>query len=88
MTGAPYQFSKPAEPWPWSTEILAAKLDHLDPGASLKLDLSVLQAMFGSAGDIELIYRQAEQFAEKHRCSFSYHEEGASGTRFTKDDVF
>ena len=39
MTGPPYQFSKPAEPWPWSTEILAAKLDHLDPGASLKLDI-------------------------------------------------
>src|ERR671921_2772035 len=49
---------------------LAQKLDHLDPGAALKVDRAVLRAAFADASAKDMI-GVLEAFAAEHRCSFS-----------------
>ena len=66
---------------------IAQKLDHLDPGAALKVDRAVLRAAFADASAKDLI-AVLEAFATEHRCSFSPPDEHESCGCFEKDDVF
>ena len=47
---------------------IAEKLDHLDPGAALKVDRAVLRAAFADASARDLI-GVLEAFAAEHRCT-------------------
>ena len=67
---------------------LAESLDHLDPGASLPLDERQIAELFGASTLTDDIVRQAEAFAEQHRCTFSRHEHNRNCPEFIKDDVF
>ena len=67
---------------------LAAKLDHLDPGASLAIDERELAELFGASTLTDDVVREAEAFAERHRCTFSRHEHNRNCPEFVKDDVF
>jgi len=67
---------------------LAAKLEHLDPGESLPVEPEVLKQVFGAAMSIEAMIREAERFAEGHRCTFTYQTHGTARSEFTKDDIF
>jgi hypothetical protein len=66
---------------------LAQKLDHLDPGAALKVDRAVLRAAFADASARDLM-GVLEAFAAEHRCTFSPADERESCGCFEKDDVF
>ena len=66
---------------------LAQKLEHLDPGAALKIDQGVLRAAFADTSAKDLS-RVLEGFALEHRCSFSPPDERESCGCFEKDDVF
>jgi hypothetical protein len=66
---------------------LAQKLDHLDPGAALKVDRAVLRAAFADASARDLT-SVLEAFAAEHRCTFSPPGERESCGCFEKDDVF
>ena len=66
---------------------LAEKLDHLDPGAALKVDRAVLTAAFADASARDLI-GVLEAFAAEHRCTFSPPDQRESCGCFEKDDVF
>jgi hypothetical protein len=66
---------------------LAHKLDHLDPGAALKIDRGVLRAAFADTSATDLT-GVLEAFAAEHRCSFSPPDERESCGCFEKDDVF
>ena len=64
---------------------LASKLDHLDPGATLKVTEAVLAALFGEGRLSKEALAMVEAFALEHRCTFSV----AQGTpTFEKDDIF
>ncbi|HEY7385680.1 MAG TPA: hypothetical protein VH743_18625 [Beijerinckiaceae bacterium] len=67
---------------------LAASLDHLDPGASLALEERQIAELFGASTLTDDVIRQAEAFAEQHRCTFSRHEHNRNCPEFIKDDVF
>jgi hypothetical protein len=67
---------------------LAAKLEHLDPGESLAVAPEVLRRVFGAETSVEAMIREAETFAEGHRCTFTYRTHGTANSEFTKDDVF
>lgn len=66
---------------------IAQKLDHLDPGAALKVDRAVLRAAFAEASARDMI-GVLEAFAAEHRCTFSPPHERESCGCFEKDDVF
>jgi hypothetical protein len=66
---------------------LAQKLDHLDPGAALKVDRAVLRAAFADASAKDMI-GVLEAFAAEHRCTFSPPDERENCGCFEKDDVF
>jgi hypothetical protein len=67
---------------------LAAKLEHLDPGGCLPVKPEVLREMFGNEASITAMIREAEKFAEAHRCTFTYHADGQTRSEFIKDDIF
>jgi len=66
-------------------EELASKLDHLDPGATLKVTESVLSPLFGDGRLSKEALAMIEAFALDHRCTFSV-EQGTP--TFEKDDIF
>jgi predicted ATP-dependent Lon-type protease len=68
-------------------EELASKLDHLDPGATLKVTESVLAALFGEGRLSKEAVAMIEEFALEHRCTFSV-EPGRGTPTFEKDDIF
>jgi hypothetical protein len=67
---------------------LGARLDHLDPGASLALDERQIAELFGATALTDETVKEAEAFAEQHRCTFSRHEHNRNCPEFIKDDVF
>jgi hypothetical protein len=67
---------------------LAEKLDRLDPGNVLPVDPAFLEEVFGPGKTIEMVIQAAEEFAEEHRCTFSYAGHPGDRPVFTKDDVF
>ena len=67
---------------------LAAKLEHLDPGESLPVEPEMLREVFGASASVEALIREAERFAEAHRCTFTYRAHGTARSEFTKDDIF
>ena len=69
-------------------EELAAKLDHLDPGACLELEARELADMFGASALTDEVVRDAEAFAEQHRCTLVRHEHDRRPPQFVKDDIF
>ena len=68
-------------------EALASKLDHLDPGATLKVTEAVLAALFGDGRLSKEALAMIEAFALDHRCTFSV-EHGRGTPMFEKDDIF
>ena len=66
-------------------EELASKLDHLDPGATLKVTETVLSSLFGDGRLSKEALAMVEAFALDHRCTFSV-EQGTP--TFEKDDIF
>jgi hypothetical protein len=69
-------------------EDLGSRLDHLDPGAVLVVERSVVADLFGGAELTAAILQRIEDFAVEHRCSFVVGEDRAEGASFEKDDVF
>ena len=68
-------------------EELASKLDHLDPGATLKVTKSVLSPLFGDGRLSKEALAMIEAFALDHRCTFSV-QHGRGTPTFEKDDIF
>ena len=68
-------------------EELASKLDHLDPGATLKVTESVLAALFADGRLSKEALAMMEAFALEHRCTFSV-QHGRGTRTFEKDDIF
>jgi hypothetical protein len=66
---------------------LAVKLNHLDPGATLPVEASVLASVFGGGSLSDDIIEAIEEFALSHRCIFSY-QAGRSLPLFEKQDIF
>ena len=64
---------------------LADKLNHLDPGATLRVQQVVLASLFGAGGLSKEAVAVIDAFALDHRCTFSY-EQGIP--TFEKDDIF
>jgi hypothetical protein len=64
---------------------LADKLNHLDPGATLRVQQVVLASLFGAGGLSKETVAVIEAFALDHRCTFTY-EQGMP--TFEKDDIF
>ena len=66
---------------------LASKLDHIDPGATLKVTETVLAALFGAGTLSKEAVAMIEAFALDHRCTFSV-QHGRGRPTFEKDDIF
>ena len=66
---------------------LAEKLEHLDPGATLKVDEGLLRAAFAETAASDVV-AAVETFAMEHRCSFSPRDKAEGCPCFEKDDVF
>ena len=72
-------------------EDLAAKLDRLDPGASLTVPEEVLAPMFGVitlSHESQSALRDIINFALEHRCTFTLQEHEGTAPLFLKDDIF
>ena len=68
-------------------EAMSSRLDHLDPGATLKVTETVLAALFGGGRLSKEALAMIETFALDHRCTFSV-EPGRGTPTFEKDDIF
>ena len=66
---------------------LADKLNHLDPGATLRVQQVVLASLFGAGALSNEAVAVIEAFALDHRCTFSV-EHGRGTPTFEKDDIF
>jgi hypothetical protein len=66
---------------------LAVKLNHLDPGATLPVEASVLASLFGAGSLSDDTIKAVEEFALNHRCIFSY-QAGRHPPLFEKEDIF
>jgi hypothetical protein len=64
---------------------LAARLNHLDPGATITVEQVVLASLFGAGTLSKEAVAKIEAFALEHRCIFAY-EHGKPS--FEKDDIF
>lgn len=69
-------------------EELSSRLDHLDPGAVLVVERSVVVNLFGGTELTGAILKRIEDFAVEHRCSFVVGDDRGEGARFEKDDVY
>ncbi|WP_201861554.1 hypothetical protein [Microvirga soli] len=72
-------------------DVLAQKLDHMDPGATLTVPEDVLAEMFGEVTlsyDSHEALRRISDFALEHRCTFAFHEHEGAVPCFRRDDVF
>ena len=72
-------------------EDLAAKLDRLDPGASIMVPEDVLAPMFGAitlSHESQEALQDIASFALEHRCTFSLQEHEGTAPIFQKDDIF
>jgi hypothetical protein len=67
---------------------LADRLAHLDPGASLTIEESMLAPIFGADRLTADVIQAIEAFAVERRCSFSLHTDGRTVPCFEKDDLF
>jgi hypothetical protein len=70
-----------------TTDELADKLNHLDPGATLTVNDAVLASLFGDGLLSKEAIAMIEAFALEHRCTFSY-ERGHGVPTFEKDDIY
>jgi len=66
---------------------LGQKLEHLDPGATLKIEGDILRAAFADTAGRDLV-PVVEAFAVVYRCSFSPARQDDTCVCFEKDDVF
>jgi hypothetical protein len=69
-------------------EQLAETLDHLDPGAALRVEADVLARMFDADANSHELLEVVEAFASEHRCAFTRHEHGRAVLCFEKNDIY
>jgi hypothetical protein len=72
-------------------ELLAEKLDRLDPGGILTVPEDELAHMFGAVAlsyGSQQALRTITDFALEHRCTFSFHQHEGAVPCFEKDDIF
>ena len=69
-------------------EQLAETLDHLDPGATFKVEADVLARMFDMDANSHELLEIVETFALEHRCAISPHEHGRAALCFEKSDIY
>jgi hypothetical protein len=67
---------------------LAERLDRLDPGGCLTVELEALKELFGKGHSVDSVIMAVERFAEEHRCTFSFHGHNRGVPEFVKDDTF
>jgi hypothetical protein len=73
---------------PMTRDELAAKLDQLDPGATLAVEERELARVFSASSLTSEVVKAAEALAIEHRCAFAWNEPGRRDPIFEKDDVF
>jgi hypothetical protein len=66
---------------------LTLRLERLDPGSMLDIDLPELARVFGMEVDDPRLLETAQSLALSHRCNFTTRSSALEGT-FEKDDVF
>ena len=66
---------------------LTLRLERLDPGSVLVIDLPELARVLGMEVDDPRLLETAQSLALRHRCNFATRGSSLEGT-FEKDDVF
>lgn len=72
-------------------ELLAEKLERLDPGGILTIPEYELAHIFDAVTlsyDSQQALRTITAFALEHRCTFSFHQHQGAAPCFEKDDIF
>jgi hypothetical protein len=69
-------------------EQLAEKLDHLDPGASLRIEADILARLFDADAGTDALHNKLETFALEHRCAFTARDHGRAVYCFEKNDIY